>query len=113
MKLPAISIAIAIALAGLAGVAAAAQPGGASAAAAPGITGCEPPNDHTGNACEEFNRLVRSNFTPREIGMLFGSSTSYPESRTGGLARLQRRYQALIQEYVARQNAPRPEVAQE
>ena len=102
MKLRTISIAIA--LAGSAGAAAAAQsvatmpPVNVSGAA---ITQCLPPNDTPGHACDDFNQLIRANFTPREIGMLFGYQTSYPEFLTGGIDRLQRRYQAVIQQYLA------------
>ena len=107
-------IAIAIALAGLTGAAAAGQtvetlqPITVSGAS---IAQCTPPNDHTGHACDGFNQLVRANFSAREIGMLFGASTSYPESRTGGIDRLQKRYHALLQEYVAAQNAVGERVA--
>lgn len=106
MKLSAISIAIV--LAGIAGVASAA---GQSKVMHPiVVTGapvseCLPPNGNTGHACDGFNQLVRANFTQREIGMLFGYQTSYPESLTGGIDKLQRRYQAVVQEYVAAQQA--------
>ncbi|HJR13801.1 MAG TPA: hypothetical protein VJ833_07880 [Rhodanobacteraceae bacterium] len=106
MKLSAISIAIV--LAGIAGVASAAgqskimQPVTVSSA---GISACTPPNDTTGHACDAFNQVIRANFSRREIGMLFGASTSYPEYVTGGIDHLQRRYQAVLQEYVAAQQA--------
>jgi len=104
MKLSAISIAIVIA--GIAGTAFAAGQGktmqSVTVMGAPAAE-CAPPNDHTGHACDAFNQLVRANFTRREIGMLFGASTSYPEYVTGGVDRLQRRYQAVLQEYVAAQ----------
>lgn len=102
MKLNAISIAIV--LAGIAGVASAA---GQSQAlpevnvTAAGISACTPPSDAP--ACAEFHSWIRANFTQHEIGMLFGASTSYPEYLTGGIARLQRRYQTKLQEYVAAQ----------
>ncbi len=66
---------------------------------------CAPPNDTTGHRCDAFNQMIRANFTAREIGMLFGASTSYPESLSGGADRLQRRYQAVLQGYVAAQQA--------
>lgn len=104
MKLSAISIAIV-----LAGVVGAASAAGQSTVMNPitvsgvPVSECAPPNDQTGHACDAFNQLIRSNFSPREIGMLFGASTSYPEYATGGIDRLQRRYQAVVQEYVASQ----------
>ena len=41
---------------------------------------CEPPNGAV--ECANFHELIRQNFTPREIGMLFGGSTAYAEYRT-------------------------------
>ena len=107
MKLSAISIAIV--LAGFAGVAAAAGQGkivmpAITVSSAP-LSECLPPNGNTGHACDAFNQMVRANFSPREIGMLFGYQTSYPESLTGGTDRLQKRYQAVLQQYVAAQQA--------
>lgn len=106
MKLSAISIAIV--LAGIAGVASAAGQSKVMhpivVSGAP-ISECLPPNGNTGHACDAFNQLVRANFTPREIGMLFGYQTSYPESLSGGVDRLEHRYQAVLQQYIAAQNA--------
>jgi hypothetical protein len=42
---------------------------------------CAPPNDAP--ACADFHALIRENFSPREIGMLFGPSTAYIEYRAG------------------------------
>jgi hypothetical protein len=44
------------------------------------IVACEPPNGAP--ECANFHELIRQNFTPREIGMLFGGSTAYAEYRT-------------------------------
>jgi hypothetical protein len=44
------------------------------------IYACEPPNGAP--ECATFHELIRQNFTPREIGMLFGGSTAYAEYRT-------------------------------
>ena len=44
------------------------------------IAECEPPNGAA--ECAQFHELIRQNFTPREIGMLFGGSTAYAEYRT-------------------------------
>lgn len=106
MKFRAISIAIV--LAGITGVAAAgngnaAQPANASG---PAIAQCVPPDDTAGHACDRFHDLLRAHFTPREIGMLFGARTSYPEFLTGGIDRLQRRYEAFVQRYLAELNLP-------
>lgn len=108
MKLRALTITTAIVLAGIAGVASAQ---GQSQTLPPitvrglPIGVCTPPNDQAGHVCDAFDQLVRANFSPREIGMLFGNRTSYPEYRTGGIDRLQRRYQAVMQAYVAAQQA--------
>lgn len=110
MKLHAITTAIA--LAGFAGIAMADKPAQtARVETMPSITvsaaafECTPPNDHTGHRCDAFNDLIRANFSPRQIGMLFGHRSSYPESLTGGIDRLQRRYQLVVQQYVAAQQA--------
>ncbi|HET7930086.1 MAG TPA: hypothetical protein VFL63_01680, partial [Rhodanobacteraceae bacterium] len=55
-------------------------------------------------ACDSYNAFLRANFSSRQIGMLFGYQTSYPEYRTGGIDRLQRRYQSLLQQWVASQS---------
>jgi hypothetical protein len=99
MKLHAIPLAII-----LAGFAGAAVAGNQQALAEIDVSAsasliCEPPSDVA--ACENFHRWIRANFSEREIGMLFGARTSYPEHRTGGIERLQKRYQTLVQEYVA------------
>ncbi|HEX5961792.1 MAG TPA: hypothetical protein VFY97_11175 [Rhodanobacteraceae bacterium] len=106
MKLSAISIAIVIA--GVTGVASAAAQGQTlplvNVTGAP-IAECAPPSVTFGHACDAFNQMIRANFTPREIGMLFGAWSSYPEYLSGGIDTLQRRYQAVLQEYVAAQDA--------
>ena len=45
------------------------------------IVDCAPPSDAP--ACSAFHALIRQNFTPREIGMLFGAATAYQEYPTG------------------------------
>lgn len=102
MKLNAISIAIV--LAGVVGVASAAgqsQNMPQINVSAADISACTPPND--ASICSDFHRLIRANFSAREIGMLFGASTSYPETLTGGIERVQHRYQAWLRQYVAAQ----------
>lgn len=71
------------------------------------IAQCVPPDDAGGSACDRFHDLIRANFTRREIGMLFGARTSYPEYLVGGFDRLQRRHQAVVQAYLTAQ----PQVA--
>jgi hypothetical protein len=106
MKLSAISIAII-----LAGAAGAAFAGGqadvmpAVNVQAEAVSACVPPNDTRGHACDDYDRFLRANFSSREIGMLFGYQTSYPESLTGGIDRLQRRYDVLLQQYIAAHSA--------
>ena len=70
---------------------------------AAGIAACTPPSDAP--TCAEFHRWIRANFSAREIGMLFGASTAYPEYLTGGVDRLERRYHAKLHEYLAAQQA--------
>jgi len=41
---------------------------------------CTPPN--SAEECAQFHREIRKNFSSREIGMLFGASTAYAESRS-------------------------------
>lgn len=66
------------------------------------ISGCAPPADAP--RCDNLHRWIRANFSEREIGMLFGNRSSYPEYLTGGIDALQKRYQILLQAYVG---APR------
>lgn len=102
------AIPIAIVLAGMAGVAAAGNGNATRPANVAGsaIAQCVPPDDTAGHACDSFHDLLRANFTAREIGMLFGARTSYPEYLTGGIDRLQRRYEALVQGYLTGQTPP-------
>lgn len=41
---------------------------------------CTPPN--SAEECAQFHKEIRKNFSSREIGMLFGASTAYAESRS-------------------------------
>lgn len=111
MKLHAIPITIAIAIAGIAGTAAAGDrrvlpPVVVSAS---DLSGCAPPT--AAAACENFHYWIRANFSEREIGMLFGARTSYPEYLTGGVERLHERFQTLVQEYVAARAATSEHIA--
>lgn len=116
MKLHAIPAAVAVVMVALSGVAFA----GGQTQELPSVTvhgsllaECAPPNDQVAHACDTFNELVYANFTSREIGMLFGYRTSYPENLTGGIERLQSRYQALMEQYVAQQGAAARQVAKQ
>ncbi len=57
---------------------------------------CKPPSDLS--MCTEWHRVIRRNFAPREIGMLFGSATSYAEYRTS-YSRVKERYDRLRNEF--------------
>lgn len=114
MKLRTLSIAII--LTGTSAAAAAGQPGSLAqpvTVSRAAISSCTIPDANTGHACDSFDRMLRANFTPRQIGMLFGYQTSYPEYLTGGIERLQQRYDALVQQYLAahRQTANATSVA--
>jgi hypothetical protein len=58
---------------------------------------CKPPSDVA--MCAEWHRVIRRNFAPREIGMLFGTATSYPEFATS-YSRVKERYDRLRNEFV-------------
>lgn len=55
-------------------------------------TSCVPPSDLV--ACTAWHQVIRANFSPREIGILFGTATSYPEYATS-YARIKSRYERL------------------
>jgi hypothetical protein len=57
---------------------------------------CKPPSDFA--MCAEWHRVIRRNFTPHEIGMLFGTATSYPEYVTS-YSRVKERYDRLRNEF--------------
>ncbi len=56
---------------------------------------CTPPSSD--RACEALHAQIRQNFSPREIGVLFGARTAYAESLTA-FPRLVARYDALMRE---------------
>jgi hypothetical protein len=69
----------------------------ATRSAAPKLTlDCAPPN--SAQACAAFHAEIRRNFTQREIGMLFGGATSYPEYRTS-YSRVVARYDNFARSY--------------
>jgi hypothetical protein len=59
---------------------------------------CAPPSDLV--ACAAWHQVIRANFSPREIGILFGTATSYPEYATS-YARVKGRYERLQGEFLA------------
>lgn len=96
-------VTIAIAFSGFAGAAAAQNHQALSPVVVSGeVAACTPPLDAP--ACGNFHRFIRANFSSREIGMLFGARTSYPEYLTGGIDRVQRRCDLLAQQYLAAQS---------
>jgi hypothetical protein len=61
-------------------------------------TSCAPPSDLV--ECTAWHKVIRANFSPREIGILFGTATSYPEYATS-YSRIKSRYVRLHDEYSA------------
>ena len=59
---------------------------------------CMPPSDLV--ACTQWHQVIRANFSPREIGILFGTATSYPEYATA-YPRIKSRYARLHSEFSA------------
>ncbi len=59
---------------------------------------CTPPNDR--RACSAWHAEIRGNFSSREIGMLFGAATSYPEYKTS-YSSVKQRYDRLQGEFAA------------
>lgn len=59
---------------------------------------CTPPNDRA--ICAAWHEEIRRNFTSREIGMLFGAATSYPEYKTA-YSQVKARYDRLQGEFAA------------
>jgi len=57
------------------------------------IENCTPPADAP--ECAGFHALIRQNFSEREIGMLFGGATAYPEYRTS-YSMVRDRYENLV-----------------
>ena len=61
-------------------------------------TSCAPPSDLA--ACAAWHQVIRANFSLREIGILFGTATSYPEYATS-YSRIKNRYARLHDEFSA------------
>jgi hypothetical protein len=62
------------------------------------LSDCAPPNDRA--ACAAWHKEIRRNFTSRQIGMLFGAATSYPEYKTS-YSKVKARYDRLQGEFAA------------
>jgi len=54
---------------------------------------CTPPA--SAPECAGFHEMIRQHFTDREIGMLFGAATAYPEYRTS-YSQVRERYDNLV-----------------
>jgi hypothetical protein len=57
------------------------------------VENCTPPTSAPG--CAGFHAMIRQNFSEREIGMLFGAATAYPEYRTSYTS-VRERYDAML-----------------
>ncbi|MEP6938414.1 MAG: hypothetical protein ABI846_01520 [Rudaea sp.] len=57
---------------------------------------CTPPNSAV--ECAAFHAEIRHAFSNREIGMLFGATTAYPEARSG-FGRVAERYDNFARAY--------------
>jgi hypothetical protein len=57
------------------------------------VQNCTPPQ--SAPECASFHELIRQSFTDREIGMLFGAATAYPEYRTSYNS-VRERYESLL-----------------
>ena len=57
------------------------------------VQNCTPPQ--AAPECASFHELIRQSFTEREIGMLFGAATAYPEYRTSYNS-VRERYESLL-----------------
>lgn len=94
-----ITIALAASLIALASSAGAADRQSLGTVSVNGTTiDCTPPN--SAKVCAEWHDEIRRNFSSREIGMLFGSATAYPESLTS-YSRVKERYQQLQGSFAA------------
>jgi hypothetical protein len=57
------------------------------------VQNCTPPQ--AAPECASFHEMIRQSFTEREIGMLFGAATAYPEYRTSYNS-VRERYESLL-----------------
>jgi len=59
------------------------------------VADCRPPN--ASKTCSEFHAAIRRHFSTREIGLLFGASTAYPEYLSSN-DELRARYDAFVRD---------------
>lgn len=97
MKRTSVSIIAGLALA-LAGTAGAAERQLEAVKVNSSSANCTPPSDS--QMCSAWHAEIRRNFTNREIGMLFGAATSYPEYKTS-YSRVKDRYDRLQNEFAS------------
>jgi hypothetical protein len=62
------------------------------------IAECTPPASFA--VCDAWHAQIRRNFSPREIGMLFGARTAYAEYRTS-FAKVEDRYNHMLTSFAA------------
>jgi hypothetical protein len=65
------------------------------------IADCAPPT--SAKTCDAWHQEIRRNFSERQIGMLFGARTAYPEYRTT-FASVENRYNHLLESFAALNN---------
>jgi len=71
------------------------------------VADCTPPNASA--RCEYYHRLIRENFTPHEIELLFGPATAYMDYRTN-YSFAQEHYAAFLRD-IEENGLPVPVVA--
>lgn len=111
MKLSA--IVTAVALAGIAGVAVA---GNAAQTPRPLTASqvsarCMRPGQAPTHACDALYRLIRANFTPRELNAIATWEASHPEYLFTDMLALRERYIAVLQRYASTRQADAAKVA--
>ena len=67
------------------------------------LTDCTPPASFA--VCDAWHAQIRRNFSPRQIGMLFGARTAYAEYRTS-FADVEDRYNRLLATFAANNDVP-------
>lgn len=65
------------------------------------LASCAPPTSV--KVCEAWHAEIRRNFSVRQIGMLFGARTAYPEYRTT-FTSVENRYNHLLTSFAALNN---------
>jgi len=65
------------------------------------IASCSPPTN--AKVCDAWHAEIRRNFSEREIGMLFGARTAYPEYRTT-FSSVENRYNHLLTSFATLNN---------